>query len=265
MLGKLIVHELRKKWKSSKFILLGYGAVQILLLLIIRVFLWNEGYIDGFAIDSETTANFDLSFGLLTFVFFILSFMIGAYPFLESMYRFDRDLSGKQAYLELMIPAAAWQKVLSKLIATLAGLVVCGVLSLFSMFLFVMVNSNFQYLTEIIQGVIQVISSDPISLIVGILMILFGFACLYIMIFMCIAVAKAFTHKNTIAVPIGILTFILLTAIVSMLEGQAARFPIYTFRFLDISFALSTMVTSIVLFGLLLLGTGWLMEKKIEH
>lgn len=265
MLGKLITYELRKKWKSSRFVLLGYGAVQLLLLLIIRIFLWNEGMIDGFTLNSDTSANFNAAFGLLTLAFFMLSFMLGAYPFLESMYRFERDLSGKQAYLELMIPAAAWQKVLSKLIATVVSLVVCGTLSLFSMFIFMMVNSNFRYFFEFFDMLIKEIGRNPIGFIVAIVLILFSFACLYIMIFMCITVAKAFTHKNTIAVPIGILAFIMLTVLFTALEGQVGRFPIYTFRLMDISFALSTAVMNIVIFTLLLIGTGWLMEKKIEH
>ncbi len=265
MLGKLISYELRKKWKSSRLVLLGYGAVQLLLLLTIRIFLWNEGLIDGFELNSETSANFTASFGLLTLLFFVLSFMLGAYPFLESMHRFERDLSGKQAYLELMIPAAAWRKVLSKLIATLVSLVVCGTASLFSMFMFMMVNSNFRYLFEFFDMLFKAVTSSPVDFIAAIILTLFGFACLYITIFLCIAVAKAFTHKNTIAVPIGILAFIITTVLVSMLEGQVARFPIYTFRLMDISFALSTTVMSIILFALLLIGTGWLMEKKIEH
>jgi hypothetical protein len=76
---------------------------------------------------------------------------IGAYPFVESIYRYERDLSGKQAYLELMIPAVGWMKVLSKLIATMVGLVICGTLSLLSMFMYFMVNSNFRYLTELLK------------------------------------------------------------------------------------------------------------------
>jgi hypothetical protein len=265
MLGRLITYELRKKWKASRYVLLGYAAVQMLLLMIIRVFLWNEGIIDGFEINSETQANFNASFGLLTLLFFAISFMLGAYPFLESMYRFERDLSGKQAYLELMLPAAAWQKVLSKLAATLVSLVVCGTLSLLSMFIFLMVNSNFRYFFEFFDMVLQMVVSSPAGFIAAITLTLFGFACLYILIFLCIAVAKSFTHKNTIAVPIGIMAFILMTVLISTLESQTAKFPIYIFRFADLSFALSTAVMTIVLFALLLMATGWLMEKKIEH
>ncbi len=265
MLGKLIIHELRKKWKSSRYVLLGYGAVQLLLLFIIRAFLWNEGLMDGFRISSDTSANVSLGFGLLTTLFLMLSFVIGAYPFVESMYRFERDLSGKQAYLELMIPAAAWQKVLSKLIATLASLAVCGTISLFSMFMFITVNSNFLYFKEFMKFVAQVISNEFLTCIVAIVLLLFAFASLYIMIFLCIAVAKSFTHKNTVAVPVGILVFILLTAVLAIADTQINRFPIYTFNLLDINFSVSMIISNIITFVLLLVGTSWLIEKRIEH
>ncbi len=265
MLGRLIIFELKKKWKFSKFVLLGYGAVQLLLLLIMRVFLWNEGVADGFMIDSETTPDVNVVFVLFTILFFGLSAMFGAYPFLESMYRFERDISGRQAYLELMIPAAAWQKVLSKLAATLVSLVVCGTASLFSIFMYLMVNSDFRYLTESIKMLFEVFRRDPLSFIAAIILILFGFACFYILIFLCIAVAKSFTHKNAVAVPIGILTFIIITILMSMLEAHITSFPLYTFRFAGIRFSLSTTIMNVILFGFLLMATGWLMEKKIEH
>lgn len=273
MLGKLIGYELLKKWKSSKYVLLGFVLIELTLLFIIRLFLWNEGVADGFNITINSTAvstggssaNPGAAFVLLSVLFFILAFFIGAYPFMESIYRFERDLSGKQAYLELMLPVAAWKKVISKLIATVAGLIVCGTLSLLAMFTYLMVNSNFEYFIEIFNFLIDGLMKDGLSMIMMIVSILFSFALFYLLIFFCIAIAKSFTHKNVIAVPIGIIAFVIITSLMAFVELKVSNVPLYTYTIFQAEFTLSTILLNIVLFITALAGTGWLMEKRIEH
>lgn len=276
MLGKLISYELVKKWKSSKFLLLGYIMVQAIIIFVIRVFLWNEEISKGFYTneavakaggDINITAGNGVSvtFVLLTAVFFLLALFIGAYPFIESIYRYERDLSGKQAYLELMIPAVGWMKVLSKLIATMVSLVVCGTLSLLSMFMFFMINSNFKYLTELFQQFLNLMSGNGLEVTLMLLFMLFSFAATYMTIFFCISVAKAFTHKNTVAVPIGILVFIIITACIGLISTQLNGFPIVNYNIGTINFTLSSTLLDIAVFLATLAGTSWLIEKKIEH
>lgn len=276
MLGKLITYELAKKWKSSKFLLLGYIMVQAVILLVTRVFLWNGEIERGFFIIGGTApagdgVNFaanngvSATFVILSAVFFLLALFIGAYPFVESVYRYERDLSSKQAYLELMIPAVGWMKVLSKLIATMVGLVICGTLSLFSMFMYLMVNSNFRYFAELFRLFINNIGSGGPKMALIILFMLFSFAATYMTIFFCISVAKSFTHKNTVAVPIGIFVFIIITACLGFVTTQLAGLPIVTWNIGTITFTLSSTLLDIAVFLALLAGTSWLIEKKIEH
>ena len=275
MLGKLIAYELAKKWKSSKFLLLGYVMVQAIILFVIRVFSWNEGISEGFFlvenstaqanIDAAPTGSVTAPFAILTVVFFILALFIGAYPFIESIYRYERDLSGKQAYLELMIPAVGWMKVLAKLIATMVSLVICGALSLFSMFLFFMINSKFRYLTELIRNFIDFIGSDGLKAAMMILFMLFVFASTYMTIFFCISVAKSFTHKNTIAVPIGIFAFIIIIACIGLISNQLNELPTVIYNIGTLTFTLSSTLLDIAVFLAMLAGTSWLIEKKIEH
>lgn len=276
MLGKLITYELAKKWKTSKFLLLGYILVQAVILFVTRVFLWNGEIERGFSINGGTApagddVNFAVSNGvsatfvILTAVFFLLALFIGAYPFIESIYRYERDLSSKQAYLELMIPAVGWMKVLSKLIATMVGLVICGTLSLFSMFMYLMINSNFRYLADIISHLMNSLADNGLKVALIVLFMLFSFASTYMTIFFCISVAKSFTHKNTVAVPIGILVFILITSCIGLIATQLGGLPIVTWNIGEITFTLSSSLLDIAVFMVMLAGTSWLMEKKIEH
>ena len=268
MLGKLIAYELVKKWKSAKFLLLGYVMVQAVLMFVIRVFLWNDEISNEFHINGGSVSagnNVSATFILLTVLFFILAFFIGAYPFIESIYRYERDLSGKQAYLELMIPAVGWMKVLAKLIATVVSLVICGTLSLISMFLFFMVNSNFRYLMDLVGQFLDLMAGNGLEVALMILFMLFSLASAYMIIFFCISVAKSFTHKNTIAVPIGIFVFIIFTACLGLVSGYLSRFPIVTFKIGEIAFMLSSTLLDIAVILATLAGTSWLIEKKIEH
>ncbi|HEX2944937.1 MAG TPA: hypothetical protein VHT96_03170 [Clostridia bacterium] len=282
MLGKLTKFELVKKWKSSKFLLLGYVLIQAVILFVLRVFIWNDEISRGFNLDGvsvsaggSVSASFgdsvsagngvSASFVLLTVLFFMLSLVIGAYPFVESIYRYERDLSGRQAYLELMIPAVGWKKVLSKLIATMVSLVICGTLSVFSMFMYFTINSNFRYVMDLIRYLGELIVKEGPEVALMILFMLFGFASTYMTIFFCISVAKSFTHKNTVAVPIGIFVFILILSLLGLITTRLSGFPIVNYNIGTISFTLSSTLLDIAVFFATLAGTSWLMEKKIEH
>ncbi len=276
MLGKLIIYELSKRWKSSKLLLLGYIMVQTVILLVTRVFLWNDNISRGFYITGGNAAaggdvniaggnGVSATFLIMSIMFLLFALFIGAYPFIESIYRYERDLSGKQAYLELMIPAVGWMKVLAKLIATMVSFIICGTLSLLSMFLFFMINSNFRYLMDMVRQFLALMTDNGLKVVLMILFMLFSFASAYMTIFFCISVAKSFTHKNTIAVPIGILIFIIITSCMGLVSNQLGGLPIATWNIGQITFTLSSLLLDIALFLVMLAGTSWLIEKKIEH
>lgn len=267
MIGKLIYFELMKKWRSAKYLLLGYLGIQALTLLITRIFLWNSEIGEMLIKNgAATSSNASLPFVLSMILFFMLALALGAFPFIEGIYRFERDLSGKQAYLELMIPAVSWQKLLAKLVATLCSLIVCGTVSLLSMILFFLVNCKIDAsLIEIIRQCLGTISKDGLQMILVLVYMLFGFASIFMIVFFCISIAKSFTHKNTVAVPIGILTFIVIIGLISALAFQLDKVPLVKFNFLELETSLSRTLADIMTFLAAMAGTSWLMEKRIEH
>jgi hypothetical protein len=264
MIGKLIYFEIMKKWRSAKYLLLGYLGIQALNLLITRIFLWNNKIGDAFIHSGTAPNNAGLPFILTTILFFILAIFLGAFPFIEGIYRFERDLSGRQSYLELMIPAVSWKKVLAKLAATLSSLIVCGTVSLFSMFMYVMANFNAQAI-EFIGDIIEALSHDWFKVILVVLYMLFSCAASFMIIFFCITIAKSFTHKNRIAVPIGIAAFLIITGCTAALGIQLDKIPLMKFSLWEIETSLSRTLADIIVFLAAIAGTNWLMEKRIEH
>lgn len=267
MIGKLITFEITKKWRSSKYILIGYLGIQALILLFIRLFLWNSDIVTTFTKNgAATSGNNNLPFALMMILFFMLAIFLGAFPFVEGIYRFERDLSGRQAYLELMIPAVSWKKLLAKLVATLVSLIVCGAVSLLSMFLFVVVDTNLHtQMIEFIRKCFEIFLSNWPQVILVLLYLLFSFASGFTVIFFCISLAKSFTHKNTIAVPIGIVAFIIIVGLISALGIQLDKVPIIKFDVFQIETSLSRILADIITFLAAMAGTSWLMEKRIEH
>lgn len=266
MIGKLIYFEIKKKWRSAKYLLFGYLGVQALILLITRIFLWNDKIGSTITNNGAVSSNTSLPFILTTVLFFMLAIFLGAFPFIEGIYRFERDLSGRQAYLELMIPAVSWKKVLSKLVATLASLIVCCTVSLLSMFIFILANSNSDVqIIELLKVAFKGISVYWLQIIMILFYMLCGFASVFMLIFFCISIAKSFTHKNTIAMPIGILAFIAIVALIAALSLQLDRIPLVKFNVWQVETSLSRTLGDIIVFFAALAGTSWLMEKRIEH
>lgn len=267
MTGKLILFEINKKWRSTKFLLLGYLGIQALILLVTRVFLWNTGIANNLTNNgvSSSSNEFSLPFGLTMILFFLLSLALGAFPFLEGIYRFERDMSGKQAYLELMIPAVSWKKLIAKLIATLCSLVVCGTVCLGSIFLFFAVNGNPDSVREAMGQILRGLADNWTQVVLVVVYLLFGFASSFMIIFFCIAIAKSFTHKNTVAVPIGILAFLVITGLLAALAFQLDKIPLLRFEVFSMETNLSRTLADIIAFLAAVAGTSWLMEKRIEH
>jgi hypothetical protein len=264
MIGKLISFEIMKKWRSARYLLLGYLGIQVLNLLITRTFLWNSELGSTIMNNGTASGNASLPFVLTTILFFMLAVFLGAFPFIEGIYRFERDLSGKQSYLELMLPAISWKKVLAKLIATLSGLIVCGTVSLFSMFMYALINFSTQTI-EAIDEILKALSQTWHQAILVMFYLLFSCASSFMIIFFCITIAKSFTHKNRIAVPIGIAAFLIITGCIAALGMQLDMIPLVKFSIWQIDTSLSRTLMDLFVFLAAITGTSWLMEKRIEH
>jgi hypothetical protein len=265
MLVKLLGYELYKKWKVSRYILGGFIVLQVLMLAITKVILGNDatkmileignrGYNGSFTVFLISL----LYFGYAAGVFFL--------PLVENVYRFEKDLSGRQAVLELMIPIISWKKILAKLIVTLFTIIVFQIIAILSILAYILVNSNFNKgIVDSIFKIVRVILSSPGKSSFIALSMLFAMASLYMLIMFCIAFSKSISHKNRIAVPIGVGMFIACLVVLIVAVTQLEKFPIVKFDLFGIKQSLSEMIFNILFFVLPFLGASYLMEKRIEN
>jgi len=263
MLIKLVKYELNKKWKALKYILFAYILVQTVLLILTRTVFWNSSIPKIFL---STDNDVSMAFALALALYFVLVFIMGIIPFIESVYRFEKDLVGKQAVLELMLPITSWKKIISKLIATLCSSAVCVVWVIFSILVFILVNVNFdKVVVEAILNAIRSIGQDPLKSIFIFLILVCSFVTFYMIILLCSAISKTFSHKNKISGPIGAAAFALCLTVLILLNMLVEKFPIYQFNVLGISGSISSIIVNSIIFSVALFCTSWLMEKKIEN
>ena len=266
MLINLIKYEVVKRWKTLRYFFLGYILLQTLLLLISSAFFWNSNMAKVFTETSNNCQGIGTSSTLAMLLYFIMAILIVMFPFVESLYRFDRDLSGKQSALEFMIPVIAWKKIVSKLITVLCSTIICIGLGTLSIITFILLSSKFE--KSIIDAILNVISNNlhsPTQFILGTLYTLLCFLSIYLISFFCIAFSKSFSHKNKIAVPFGMLTFVLIITALMSLNTLILRVPIITFTILGTEDSLSSLIVSLLVLSAALFGTSWLMENKVEQ
>lgn len=266
MLVELLKYEFIKKWKNIRYVVLAYALIQLAILIIARGFLWKKDAAQFFIDNGNISQNIGFSFIILTVLYFILAVILFMYPFFESIHRFEKDLSGKQAALELMIPAASWQKITSKLIITVCTTIICGIISIFSIILFIFIMSNFEKsIVDSVFNGLKAVINYPAKKIFVLISGFFNYASVYILFFFCIAVSKWVSHKNKIAVPISIGIFILCVSIMAVLGIQTEKSPMVSFKIFEIKYSLSSTIIDILVFTLTFIGTAWVMEKKIEN
>ncbi len=271
MLTNLLKYEFMKKWKSMKYILLGYALIEVILLVTSRVLLSRNGNEMLFSDGAITSEKVEFLFLICIIFYFLFILLISIYPFFEGVTRYEKELSGKQAPLELMIPAPSWKKVLSKLISTIVVTIGCAIISLASIMMFILVMSNFDkvVLTQI-SNWLKTILDYPFSLLFTIIFVILSYAAFYLLINFCTAVAKAITHKNKLSTLISIITFGVLVAIMTYLSIAIENYPIVTFTFFKglatgMASSLSSIILDIVILSFFFAGTSYIMEKRIEY
>jgi len=267
MLIKLVKYELEKKWKTLRYALLGYLLLQLLLLCLTRSLFWTGDYAKIFTQNGGDLEGIGVPFVLTMLLYFGLAVFIGLFSFFEAIYRFGRDLSGKQAVLELTLPIISWKKVMSKIIVNLCSNIVCIGLSIFSIAMFILINSDFE--KDIVNGILNCITQivqSPVRAILATVYIMFCFASIYAVVFCCIAFSKSISNKSKISIPVGLASlacFIVICAYIDTLLTE--RFPIINYSLLGEKGSLSSNMMSIIIFWGALFGTSRLMENKIEN
>ena len=271
MLINLLKYEFMKKWKSMKYILLGYALIEVILLVTSKVLNVTSGESVPFVKEGTSDAKFGFFWVVCIVFYFLFTVLISIYPFFEGVTRYEKDLSGKQAPLELMIPAPSWKKILSKLISTIVVTIGCAIIALVSVMIFILVMSNFDkvVLTQI-SNWLKTILDYPFSLLFTIIYVILSYAAFYLLINFCTAVAKAITHKNKLSTLISIITFGVLVAIMTYLSIAIENYPIVTFTFFKglatgMASSLSSIILDIVILSFFFAGTSYIMEKRIEY
>ena len=271
MLTNLLKYEFMKKWKSMKYILLGYALIEVILLVTNRILLSRNGNEMLFGDGSITSGKVGFLFLICIIFYFLFILLISIYPFFEGVTRYEKELSGKQAPLELMIPAPSWKKILSKLISTIVVTIGCAIISLASVMIYILVMSNLDkvVLTQISNG-LKTILDYPFSLLFTIIYVILSYVSFYLLINFCTAVAKAITHKNKLSPLISIITFGALVAIILYLSIKIENYPIVTFTFFKglatgMASSLSSIILDIAIVSFFFAGTSYIMEKRIEY
>ncbi|HZK55146.1 MAG TPA: hypothetical protein VFC84_13245 [Desulfosporosinus sp.] len=265
MLVKLLGYELYKKWKMARYILGGFIVLQVILLIITSVFLGTDATRMITEIGNNGQ-NGSFTFGVITILYFVFAVGVFFFPFIETINRFEKDLSGKQAVLELMIPIISWKKILAKLIVAVVTTVVFQMIAALSVLAYILVNSDFnKKILDSIIDIVKTLMATPAKSLFATLSFLFFLASLYMLIMFCIAFSKSISHKNRIAVPIGIGMFIACFALAIVAAIQIGRFPIVEFALFGIERSLSEMIFNLLAFVLPFLGASYLIEKRIEN
>lgn len=265
MLINSIKYEFVKRWKASRYVMLGYILLQTALLVVSGAFLWNSSMAKVFTEKNFECQNAGASSIIAMLLYFIAALVIGLFPFLEGITRFNKDLSGKQSVLEHMIPTASWIKIASKLITVLCNTIICVGLGALSAVTFILLSSSFdKRIVDEILNTLRIAFQSPGLFILGALYLLFFFLSIYMIIYFCIAFSKVFSHKSKIAVPIGIATFAALVTALAFLNEFMIKFPIVRFNLMGED-SLSSLIVSVMVFIAALFGTSWLIDNKIEH
>lgn len=246
---KLISFELLKKWKNFRGVFIGIIALQAVLLLVSKI-----TFSDKF--------NIALGFTLLLYALTIM--MMTCFPLIESMYCFNKDLSGKQSVFELSIPIISWKKVLAKLIVSVLYILILLLLAFVSLLIMSSIFTDSAQFGVLFSRVYSRIVSAPMEFITQLVLVIFNFASLLIVAYFCIALSKAISHKNKIAVPIGIALFIAYCVVYGLISEQIKKIPVVVFNIGGSNYSLTSIMFNVVIFALAFAGTSWLVEKKIE-
>lgn len=247
---KLLSFELLKKWKMNRGILIGGIIFQSFLLLCLKIIY---------------SGKVNLAIIIISVLYSFSIIMMLCFPLIESIYHFNKDLSGKQSALELLIPITSWKKVLAKLIVSVASIILLNLIAFASILMLIAIlTKSLKEIRMAFSEIISEIAASPVQYTTDLAYALFALASLIIVIYFCIALSKSISHKNKIAVPIGFGTFIAYCILSVLISDQLRKLSIITFKLWNENYSMVLVIFDIIVFALAFTGTSWLVEKKIE-
>lgn len=262
---KLLKFELRKVWINNRSSILAFIGIQVVLILLIRLLFWDDGLKNALLADGIFAVGFGAKIVIACMLYYLSAFLLPIGSFIECVYRFDRDLGGKNAVFELMLPIKSVKFVLAKLIASTAAFLTFTLLSVVSLVAFYMVNTKFDSkVTDGINMFLTATLGSPLKAIFTMFIILFAVLSLMILAYFCVALSKTITHKLVVAVSISIMTFTTALGFIGYLAIKLVKYPVISYSVFGIESSLGSDLFSFAVFGILFYATSWLIEKKIE-
>ena len=236
---KLLSFEFFKRWRSYRVGFVGEIALQIILIVPLAVF---------------NCMNFrSIPSAVVAIVYMFILATILFFPPIESITRFNRDIFGNVAVLELSLPLPAWKKVLSKLIVTFCFLLAALLLCTVSLTALWMLTDGAKFFKEVASLFAEIGAHSSQAAEITAFIVLNGIASFCIIIFS-LVLSRAITHRIKTASWISGGIFIGLLTIYIILHVQ-----IY------INFGMiPTILYLIALSVIMFLSASWLLENKVE-
>lgn len=264
-MGNLIKYELKGK---SKYIL---GAV--VLIVLFNVYLIFKGRINA----SEGISKASFSFGLSSLC--IIVSMVVAFAQLAGSFR--RDITGDTAYLLFTLPQSGYSILGSKMIIALIDFVIFSVVPttmfiLNAVFIVPLIPGSKDILTELTKAA----WINKGAIISNYLILALIFTQILLLMYFSLVVSKSILKQRKYRKLLSFIIFILTIIVVAKIGGLITnvfpqtinlgkvgfRPPVETmmsYRF-DSDINIASMIYEIFIYIMLFIGTGYLMEEKMD-
>lgn len=272
---RMIAYGFWKSWRTRRIFLLICLVASVLLIP---------------ATGTLTSLRWDRALAFCYPALFVISMMLMIAPFIWAVADYNRGISGTRGVLERAVAVPAWQKLMAKLITSLATIVVLSLLGLAILAgtAAVAVN-NYATLGDMWRTFIHNPDTLPI---VGYLLRggawgfaigIFGMIRLLLLIWFGLTLIRSFPGSRKAGVLITVLVFAAYAVVSPLLSQLAEKVPLYTFTLYtppqglqsiiqanmggtisSMTVSLSTLILRLAVTVLAFCGTAWLMDHRVE-
>lgn len=255
---KLSKYELRKNRNALLFLLAGLAVLQIAYMLSIH--LEEESWIISFT-------------AMLALYAFVCYFSV----FIFAVTNYYREITSRTSYLVFMTPVSPFRIVLSKMLTVLLlGIIFVVLLAILAVFDFQLLASyynEYAEMTEIINEVLLQFGINTgeilFNILFGILTFLLAFFASVTLVYLCITLSVTLLQNSRFKLIVSIILFVIAT----ILRTKAEEYLETMFYFESSAVhsigdlllqALPYTGLNLVLVVICVIGTSWLLKKKIS-
>ena len=273
---RMIAYGFWKSWRTRRLFLLICAAAAALLLPLLKL---------------AFVHRWDQAAGLCLPVLFLISAMLLVGPFIWGVTDYVRGISGRRGMLERSVAAPAWQKLLARLIVSLATIVALALLSVAIVAgAAAIAVSSYSFLGDMWRTFLHSPDHLPIGGFLlrggawGFLAVLFQTAKFLLLVWFAITLAKSFPGSRRAGLILTALVFVAFAVLSPMLAQLAAREPLHTFTLYtppqqlqelaranfhgevsSLTVSLTTVLINAAVMGLTFCATAWLAEHRVEN